>query len=75
MSAFMLSQVLMDRSLQLVMHVPVYYGLVAWPLLVRHDEPSTRAVQITQIMDSLNTRFDGGPTKCAEQWEMLESRF
>ncbi|CAK0861474.1 unnamed protein product, partial [Prorocentrum cordatum] len=73
--ALIISQVLQGSSLQLVMNVPGCRGQGAWRRLARLEEPATGAAQVPQLMCVLNAKVDGGPTKFAEQFQILESRF
>ena len=70
---FILSASLQGSSKRLIMNVESHNGLEAWRLLCRREEPSSGAVQVSQLTNILRISFSGKLETFEDEIEKLEA--
>ena len=70
--SFVLSQVLVGAPLQLIMNISDMNGFEMWRQLVKAEEPSVGAAQVTQLTSILSTKFTSQANTFAEELQRLE---
>jgi len=70
---FILSASLQGSAKRLIMNVEHHNGLEAWRLLCRREEPSSGAVQVSQLTSILRTSFSGKLETFEDEMEKLEA--